>query len=674
MGAWARGLVVAILCATSVRAQDVWTSARRGSAVVAGDPRPGDLVLVADAARPAVLVIGAAEPENVRRAAGFLADDIERITGVRPVWLGEPSADRPCIDIRTIPDASRFECYDLAILPDRVEIRGSDPRGTAFGIADLCERIGVDPLHHFTGLAPARRIPLVLKPLRVSEGPPVFRYRGLFHDDEDILPMPRTPEGIPDRHGTVPAIWYERFFETAVRLRMNMVAPWVRVQRPPAVPELANSYGLLYTSHHYDTLLSDPYHFERGGLAARRGVRPEWDWTTNREGLIRYWKGGVEENSGFSCIWPVGMRGTNDYAYRFPRDWTEDRRLEAYREAIEIQVGLVDGALPPERDRLFHFTMYTEMLPYFQTGRLPVPESVILVWPDDNNGRMRALPAAPGRHRHGIYYHLAYLGGAKTAQAHQVISPDLIESEFRTVVERGATAFCLVNVSELREYVLGIRLIADIQWHAAAAFAVPEAGRRFLGTWCRESFGSAAEADAVKAYIAFFDLVGEARWLAHGASKCTGALRSLESKFAGRPFAPALPDTLPVLRERHARQVLLLALLERARAKIAEPAAGRFFFENLELAAAIDRLNTEAALHLVTAMAEPDRDAALDLCRRALVPLDELDLLLRRAERPPFDGWYGPTWITQRNDVLVTPRRALTVLLAGLKPSPPGPR
>lgn len=86
-----------------------------------------------------------------------------------------------------------------------------------------------------------------------------------------------------------------------------------------------------------------------------------------------------------------------------------------------------------------------------------------------------------------------------------------------------------------------------------------------------------------------------------------------------------------------------------ARAKIAEPAT------------ATERLNTEAALHLVTAMAESGRDAALDL-------------LLRRAERPPFDGWYGPTWITQRNDVLVTPRTRPHGPSRRPEASPSGPR
>ena len=35
----------------------------------------------------------------------------------------------------------------------------------------------------------------------------------------------------------------------------------------------------------------------------------------------------------------------------------------------------------------------------------------MIVWPDDNDGHMRGLPTRSGKWKHGVYYHLAYLGG-----------------------------------------------------------------------------------------------------------------------------------------------------------------------------------------------------------------------------------------------------------------------
>jgi len=75
----------------------------------------------------------------------------------------------------------------------------------------------------------------------------------------------------------VPLAWYRRFFETALRLRMNMVAPYVRVHRRFEVQPLASEWGLYYTSHHYDILVSNPFGLVTFNLAAERGVRPDYD-------------------------------------------------------------------------------------------------------------------------------------------------------------------------------------------------------------------------------------------------------------------------------------------------------------------------------------------------------------------------------------------------------------
>jgi len=620
---------------------------------------------VKDASRPiAVVVVN--PPSVVDRALRFLSEDLSRIAGVEVARQAAPPGDGPYLEVRIAREDPRWEAYEIRIDERKVTLLGSNARGTAFAVYELCERLGQDPLHHWTGYRPARRLPLVLKGVHRKQPPPTFRFRGLFHDDEDVLPRPRLPDGIPDPRGTVPVEWYERYFETALRLRLNMVAPWVRTVREREIVRMAHEWGLFYTSHHYDTLLSDPYHFTRGKLAEKRGIKPVWSWTENREGLMKYWRCGVEETRDFDCIWPVGMRGTNDYAYRFPKDWTREQKLMAFEEALDIQVKLVRDRVPPGRASLFHFTMYTEMLPLYQTGKLPVPEGVIVVWPDNNDGRMRALPEKRGKHPHGVYYHLAYLGRSKTMQSHQVVGPDLIEKEFRNIVEAGATEFCLVNVSELREYVLGVRLVADICWNASGLFRAPDTAGRWLGWWCREYFGEKAASAVREAYEAYFAMMPKALFHGYGAGKCLGAVPSLRLKLTGKTFTPARMDTLPTLLLRRTGHRSLLKRLARARDLIENPGARRFFFENLELAAAMDRLSTEAGTLLVEAMAAPDLVKARRMCFRALPFLDELDILLRKAERPPFTGWYGPTWIRQRTRKLVTARAEVVKLLMGL--------
>src|SRR5205823_8223915 len=70
----------------------------------------------------------------------------------------------------------------------------------------------------------------------------------------------------------------------------------------------------------------------------------------------------------------------------------------------------------------------------------------------------------------------------------------------------GATEYMLVNVSELRDYVMGARMIADITWNAPAVYASPDPAGRFVTWWTREYFTPAA-ARAPAAYDAYHALL-----------------------------------------------------------------------------------------------------------------------------------------------------------------------
>ncbi len=44
-------------------------------------------------------------------------------------------------------------------------------------------------------------------------------------------------------------------------------------------------------------------------------------------------------------------------------------------------------------------------------------------------------------------------------------------------MKAGATEYMLVNMSEVRDYVMGGRMLADITWDAPAIYATPQCGR-----------------------------------------------------------------------------------------------------------------------------------------------------------------------------------------------------
>jgi hypothetical protein len=602
----------------------------------------GDVTIASARGGAIPIVVANGEASCVRQAAVFLQWDIERLTGRRPKILTGASGG-PAIEISTRRGDSRWEAYSIDIRGGRVHIEGSNPRGSAFGVYELSERMGIDPLYHWTGYQPKPMLPFALKATRYEQGPPTFRYRGLFHDDEDILPRPfDARNGVPYSRGTVPKEWYERYFETALRLRMNQVAPYVRTKRHFEIQKMASDWGLFYSSHHYDILLSNPYGFDHFGLAKARGAGAKYDWFENREGMLRYWRAGVEENRELDAIYPVGLRGTDDYPYAWPKDVPVSDRNRVYAEAIRRQVEMTKALLPPGKTPIFHFTLYNEMLSAFRRGELELPEDVILVWDDNGDGVMRGLPDSLGKWKHGVYYHLAFFGGT-SKQSFHTVQPSRIEEEFRKIVAAGATEYCLVNVSELREHVMETRFLSDIFWRGPQGFAGPDPAKRFVGWWSREYFPS-APAEAAAAYDGYYDAIRANNDLWYGSVRVRDWLGALMKKLNGEEYEAPSAEERRALDERRARFAAALTKANRAMAKMS-PAERQFFFEHCTLGMLVDFRPVEAASLLAKALESRDLGETRRLCREALRPLVELEAEIRKAERPPFEGWYRPTWI-----------------------------
>lgn len=648
--------VCGLACSLATAQMAPWTSPLRGSWVQTGPAAQGDVVL-AGKEHASEVVVSDGEDAAVHQAAEFLAGDIEKISGYRPAVVKTPSGDRVSIRLVTlghgeVPAAihadamqGQWESYRIVTADRTMWLVGSNPRGTAFAAYALCERLGIDPLYIWTGYRPEHLDPLVMKRTDFAQGPPAFRYRGFFHDDEDLLPRPYDANGYPLQTGDVPLDWYKRFFETALRLRMNMVAPYVRVHRRYEVQKLASDWGLYYTSHHYDILVSNPFGLVRFNLAAERGVRPEWNWFTNRDGMLKYWRAGVMENRDLDVIWPVGMRGTQDRPFVFPPGTTDADKAKTFREVIKEQVAMVRELLPKDKTPLFHFTMYSEMLPQYQRdpAAFDLPFEVMVVWPDDNDGHMRGLPSGPGRWKHGVYYHLAYLGGNLTKQLTHTVAPSTVAEQFDKIVKAGATEYMLVNVSELRDYVMGARMIADVTWDAPAIYATPDPAGRYTAWWSREYFAVAAQS-AADAYNRYFATINTPDSLWATSDAIEELLDRLYRKAAGETVS-AVDTAAPGLlrtRNRQLEDALGAALL--AEHGLPLPAQ-RFFSVDVELGLKVAQRQTQAALKLEEALRAPDAERMWQLVWQARGSLEQLETELARGEYPPFDRWYQESWI-----------------------------
>ena len=630
---------------------------RRGSWIRKGDQKAGDIRL-ADSGAVCSIIVGQKEHSAVQQAAQFLREDLEKISGIQPVLTQASTADQPVIRLVTlgkdaIPAAidvsdieGQWEAHKIVTLAHTVWLIGADFRGTAFAAYTLAERLGVDPLYLWTGYRPEKQETLVLCRTDYTAASPTFKYRGFFHDDEDILPRPFEWSGYPLRIGDVDLLWYQKYFETALRLRMNMVAPYTRVHRRYEVQQCAGQWGLIYTSHHYDILLSNPFGFQRFNLAEKRHVEPVWNWFKNKAGMVKFWKGGVWENKDIPCIWPVGLRGTNDYGYPFPKDMSEEEQADVFNQVIDTQVQGVKDILPQDESPVYTFTLYTEMLNKYQAdpAAFKLPEDVVIVWPDNNDGVMRGLPENLGKWKHGVYYHLAYYGMDLHKQGTHIVAPATITSEFKKIVEAGATEFMLVNVSEVRDYIMEARLLAEICWDAPAMLNKPDPATDYINWWCNEYFGPDGTADAASVYRQYYQVLDAPKKLWFAADVIWHQLDALVKKFQGAAFNRTDPQDIAALKQRDKAYHAIMDRFDKSASRMTA-SQQQFFFENTKLGLSFDWRPTQAALFLEQALNEKDPDQAWQYVHQAIQPLEQLELDILKAERPPFFKWYRESWI-----------------------------
>jgi len=215
-----------------------------------------------------------------------------------------------------------------------------------------------------------------------------------------------------------------------------------------------------------------------------------------------------------------------------------------------------------------------------------------------------------------------------------------------------------VNVSELRDYVMGARMIADICWDAPAIYAVPNAADRYTAWWSREYFGGSP--DAATAYKIYFALLDKPDTLWTAMDAIQTLIDRLYQKMAGAQPAPFPADAVTQLRSR--AKLLDEALAAEARAESAMPVAQRRFFSvDAGLGLRIAQRQTHAALNLHEALRAPGPDRTWQLVQDARTWLEQLETDFARAEYPPFDRWYHESWIRSAGS-LNNPHRAYNQL------------
>jgi len=471
--------------------------------------RPGDFPLVS-AGWAADVVYAAEDFPVVAIAARDFAADVERVTGRKPdvrtaagagpAVLAGTLGHSPLIDglvkagkldvgalrgqwesflITTVADP-------LPGVPQALVVAGSDRRGTAYGLFELSQAIGVSPWYWWADVAPKKHAELYLAAGTRRFGPPSVKYRGIFLNDEDWGLQPWAAKTFAPEEGGIGPKVYVRVFELLLRLKANTLWPAMHACTQPfnSFPEdarLADEYGIVMGSSHAEPMLRD-------NVGEWTAPHEDYNYVTNRAGVLHYWEERVAANGRYENLYTLGMRGIHDSPIVGPK--TDAERVATLEQIFKDQRALLAKYVNPDVAAVPQaFTPYKEVLPLYREG-LRVPEDVTIVWPDDNFGYIRQFPNAADRNRaggFGVYYHVSYLGSPLSYLWLCTTPPALIWEEMSKAYGQGVNRIWILNVGDLKPAEVDIEFFLQMAWDMRRwrRDHLPD----FLRDWAARQFG-----------------------------------------------------------------------------------------------------------------------------------------------------------------------------------------
>ena len=193
----------------------------------------------------------------------------------------------------------------------------------------------------------------------------------------------------------------------------------------------------------------------------------DYNYVTNREGVLKYWEDRVKENGKFENLFTMGMRGVHDSG--MPGGGTLDEKAARLTRIISDQRELLKKWVNPDPAKVPQiFCPYKEVLAIYRHMPVPPPEDITLVWPDDNWGYVRQFSSEEERRRSGgggVYYHLSYWGAPYDYLWLQSMPPALVWEEMTKAYDYGANTVWVVNVGDIKPAEIGMEFFLKLAWN-----------------------------------------------------------------------------------------------------------------------------------------------------------------------------------------------------------------
>lgn len=465
-------------------------------------PKEAAFPLVVDK-HSSALWFDAEDHKGVIRAIVDLQLDIERVTTYKPEMTSRNFDEKHPVIIGTVGKSKlvdnlitsgkldgtdlkdKWESFVITTIHDPMPgvvqalvIAGSDKRGTIFGIYELSRQIGVSPWYFWADAPIVKKNELYIKSGYYSSGEPKIKYRGIFINDE----APALRNWAQENFGGFNHKFYAKVFELILRNKGNYLWPamWIPTafnDDDPENPRLADEYGIIMSTSHHEPLMRAHDEWYRYGSG-------DWNYRTNKEKLLEFWRGGIERMGDYESVITVGMRGDGDEAM------SEETAVHVLQEIIADQREILEDVIGSPADEIPQvWAVYKEVQDYYDKG-MRVDDDILILFCDDNWGNIRILPKKKDlQHKggYGIYYHFDFVGGPISYRWLNVTQIERVWEQMNLAYRWGVRDLWIVNVGDIRPMELPISFFMDFAWNPDVIRAddLPE----YYVKWAKQQFG-----------------------------------------------------------------------------------------------------------------------------------------------------------------------------------------
>lgn len=449
------------------------------------------------------IMIDESDHELINISADLLSDDIERVTGHKPIVTKyEKTSGNRAIIVGTIGNSSLIDQLiaedklDVASITGNWEqfiietirnplpgleealiIAGSDKRGAAYGVFTLSKEIGVSPWYWWADATVQKKDDLFIQKDRYVSKSPSVKYRGIFINDE----APALTNWAEEKFGGFNHEFYEKVFELILRNKGNYL--WPAMWRPavfatddPENLSRADDYGIVISTTHHEPMMRYHEEWSRYGGGA-------WNYETNKEKLQEFWRGGIERMGDYESVVTVGMRGDGDEAM------SEGTAMNLMKNIISDQRDIIEDVTgKPAEETPQVWAIYKEVQDYYDKG-MRVDDDILVLFCDDNWGNVRILPKKEDLDHsggYGMYYHFDFVGGPVSYRWINVTQIERVWEQMNLTYQWGVKDLWIVNVGDIKPMELPISFFLDFAFDAEMqASDLPQ----YYVNWAKQQFG-----------------------------------------------------------------------------------------------------------------------------------------------------------------------------------------